>query len=179
MNAEQLKRIMPYATLANIRKYLPFLNELMPKFDIDTPLRKAHFIAQIAHESGSFRYVKELASGKAYDTGILAKRLGNTPEADGDGQLYKGRGLIQLTGLTNYRLFAQFLKYNPNVVDHPERVEEPRLAVMAACWYWQRNNINSLADKDDITAVTRKVNGGTNGINDSKFFLERAKKEDL
>ena len=88
MNAEQLKRIMPYATLANIRKYLPFLNELMPKFDIDTPLRKAHFIAQIAHESGSFRYVKELASGKAYDTGILAKRLGKTDSSIKDGDLY-------------------------------------------------------------------------------------------
>ena len=100
---EQLKKVMPTASNSNIEKYLPFLNEWMPHYGIKTPQRICHFISQIAHESGSLVYNKEIASGKAYDTGKLAERLGNTPEADGDGQKYKGRGLIQITGSSNYR----------------------------------------------------------------------------
>ena len=85
---QQLKSIMPNALSKNIDMYLPLLNELMHKFGINTRLRVCHFLAQIAHESGQLRYSQEIASGKAYDTGRLAAALGNTPEADGDGQKY-------------------------------------------------------------------------------------------
>lgn len=90
---EQLREIMPYASEANIDKYLPHLNDTMMSFNIDTPLRQAHFLAQLGHESGSLRYVREIASGEAYEG---RKDLGNV--CPGDGVKFKGRGLIQLTG---------------------------------------------------------------------------------
>ncbi len=170
MTAEQLKKIMPYATAKSIEAYLPWLNEMMPKYDIDTPLRCAHFLAQLAHESGCFRYVRELASGKAYEG---RKDLGNV--YPGDGVKYKGRGLIQLTGRTNYTLFAATLPEGKNVVEHPELLEEPELAVAVSCWFWQKNNLNVLADRDDVRAVTRRINGGYNGLADREAYLKRAK----
>lgn len=177
MDANQLKTIMPYSSQGNRAKFLPELNKLMPEFGINTPLREAHFIAQLAHESGSLNYVKELASGSAYDTGSLALRLGNTPAADGDGQRYKGRGLIQLTGLSNYKQFQAYLGGAPDIISRPELLEQPHLATMVSCWFWSTRGLNTLADKDDLLAITKKINGGTNGLADRKQFLERAKKE--
>lgn len=180
ITSEQLKHIMPNALSSNVNKYLPYLNELMPKFDINTPLRVQHFIAQIAHESGSLRYNTEIASGKAYDTGKLAVALGNTPEADGDGQKYKGRGLIQLTGTSNYRAFNKYVREELKETDvdflsDPEKVAEPRYAVMSACWFFKEFGCLALADKDDILKVTKRINGGTNGLEQRKAFLKRAK----
>lgn len=171
ITSEQLKRIMPTAKLGNINEYLPFMNVLMPEFGIDTGLRRAHFVSQIAHESGCLQYVKEIASGEAYEG---RKDLGNINP--GDGKRYKGRGLIQLTGRANYELFNKFIDGTPDVIENPEQIEEPRLAVMVSCWFWQRNNINRLADRDDIRAVTRRINGGLNGLNDRMKYLELAKK---
>ncbi len=183
MTGDQLKRIMPNALSSNINKYLPYLNELMPKFGITTQLRKAHFLAQVAHESGELRYNTEIASGKAYDTGRLAIALGNTPAADGDGQKYKGRGLIQLTGTTNYRKFNFYLhdvlKEETDVLQNPEKVAEPRYAVMTACWFFKTSGCLALADKDDVRSVTKRVNGGYNGLKSRQTYLARAKKEIL
>lgn len=182
MTGEQLKRIMPNALSSNIDKYLPYFDEFMDEFGIDTQLRRAHFIAQIAHESGELRYNTEVASGKAYDTGRLAVVLGNTPEADGDGQKFKGRGLIQLTGTANYRKFNIYVNSRGEMVDllsNPEKVAEPRYAVMVSCWYFQTSGCLELADKDDVRAVTKRVNGGLNGFESRKKFLERARKEVL
>lgn len=180
ITSEQLKHIMPNALSSNISKYLPYLNELMPVFDIDTPLREQHFLAQVAHESGQLRYNTEIASGKAYDTGKLAVALGNTPAADGDGQKYKGRGLIQLTGTSNYRAFNKFVHEELKETDvdflkNPEKVAEPRFAVMTACWFFKKSGCLALADKDDILKVTKRINGGTNGLEQRKTFLKRAK----
>lgn len=180
LTKQQVKAIMPCALSSNIDKYLPYLNELMPKFGISTRLRVCHFVAQIAHESGELRYSQEIASGKAYDTGKLAIRLGNTPEADGDGQKYKGRGLIQLTGTANYRKFNQYLKDNFNntedVLEKPEIVATPYYAVLTACWFFKTSGCLSLADKDDVTAVTKRVNGGLNGYKQRCQYLSRCKK---
>ena len=118
--------------MSNINRALKPLNDTLVRFNINTPLRIAHFIAQVAHESGAFQYLKEIASGAAYDTGRLAARLGNTPEADGDGQKYKGRGYIQLTGTSNYRLFDEFTGRKHDLMNHPERLEQPDLAMLAA-----------------------------------------------
>ena len=145
---EQLSKMMPFATKANINKYYNPLVETMENFQIDTPIRIAHFIAQLAHESGSLRYVRELASGEAYDTGKLAESLGNTPEKDGDGQKYKGRGLIQLTGRNNYKAFDEFLDGEYDLLEHPERVETPLLKI---------------------------INGGRNGLQERMDNLNRAK----
>lgn len=170
MTKEQLKAIMPYATTGNIDKFLPLLNKLMPQYGIDTPLRQAHFIAQIALESGSLRYVKELASGEAYEG---RKNLGNIYA--GDGVKYKGRGLIQLTGRANYTRFNEELE-GIDVVEHAELLEEPELAVTVSCWFWKRNKLNTYADRDDVKEVTRRINGGYNGLKVRTAFLERAKK---
>lgn len=180
ITAQQLKKIMPYALSKNVDKYLPHLNDLMPKFGIEGKLRVCHFLAQIAHESGEFRYSQEIASGKAYDTGKLAVALGNTPEADGDGQKYKGRGLIQLTGTTNYRKLNQYLHENfegsPDILKTPEVVgTNPYYAVLAACWFFQTSGCLALADRDDIRAVTKRVNGGLNGFAQRQQYYNRAK----
>ena len=171
MTKEQLKAIMPFATMGNIDKYFPWLNELMLQYGIDTPLRQAHFIAQLALESGSFRYVKEIASGKAYEG---RKDLGNINP--GDGVKYKGRGLIQLTGRRNYTLFNDDLPDHVDIINHPELLEEPELAVTVSCWFWKRNKLNTYADRDDVREVTRRINGGYNGLKERTRFLDQAKK---
>ena len=176
ITAQQLKAICPTATMSNINRALKPLNDTLVRFNINTPLRIAHFIAQVAHESGAFQYLKEIASGAAYDTGRLAARLGNTPEADGDGQKYKGRGYIQLTGTSNYRLFDEFTGRKHDLMNHPERVEQPDLAMLAAGWYWSRNDLNNLADRDDLLSITKRINGGTNGLEDRRNYLKNAKK---
>lgn len=163
---------MPYASQANINRYLPELIKLMPMFGINTPLRQAHFIAQVAHESGSLNYVKEIASGQAYEG---RKDLGNINK--GDGVKYKGRGLIQITGKHNYTLFQKYLGGAPDIMNHPEYLEQPHLAVMVSCWFWKTHGLNELADTDSFVTITKKINGGTNGINERKAFLIRAKKE--
>lgn len=170
MDKQTLKEIMPYATDANIDKYLPHLNDTMATFNIDTPLRQAHFLAQLAHESGSLRYVREIASGEAYEG---RKDLGNV--IPGDGVRFKGRGLIQLTGRANYKAFDEYTNGDYDLQVHPDRVELPELAALVAGWFWDRSKLNVLADQDDIRAITRKINGGLNGLSDREEHLKRAK----
>lgn len=170
---EVLSAAMPFASPARVDRYLPFLAEALTTFGIDTPLRASHFLAQVAHESGSLRYVREIADGAAYDTGSLALRLGNTPEADGDGQRYKGRGLIQITGLANYRDCGVALELP--LIETPELLEQPRPAALSAGWYWVSRGLNGIADTDDAVKITRIINGGTNGLQDRIANLRRAK----
>ena len=134
----------------------------------------AHYLAQIAHESAELRYSEEIASGKAYDTGKLAIKLGNTPEADGDGQKYKGRGLIQVTGRANYEAYKQYCGFD--VVKQPELLAKPVGAIRSSMWFWKTKGLNELADRDEFTAITKRINGGTNGIEDRRKYLARAKK---
>ena len=171
-----LKGICPHGSTSNIDKYVVHLNASMPKYGINTLQRIRHFIAQLAHESASFNYSKEIASGAAYDTGALAKRLGNTPEPDGDGQKYKGRGLIQITGRSNYERCSVALFGDKRLADKPELLEQPEWAVKSACWFWQDNGLNMLADADDIKAITRRINGGYNGLQDRVDFYTQTKK---
>lgn len=156
--------------------FAALLAEICPQWGINTQKREAMFIAQLLHESGEFRYLAELGSNSylsKYDTGKLAIRLGNTPEADGDGQLYKGRGLIQVTGKYNYKKCGEALKIN--LVKNPELLENPRHAVSSACWYWQSRKLNRFADADDILGCTKSINGGTNGLEDRKQYWEKLK----
>lgn len=175
-----LKAIDKYVTKANAEKYLPWLNKYMPQFGITSRMRICHFLAQILHESGHLRYSREIASGEAYDTGKLAVKLGNTPEKDGDGQRYKGRGLIQLTGRTNYKAFNDWLRtFDDDIADvytNPVIVETPKYAVLSAVYFWDSRDLNKLADGDMLTAITKRVNGGTNGYNERLKLLGAAKK---
>lgn len=171
---EQLEDMIPLATDRTREKYLSPLNAAMEKFEINTPLRIAAFIAQVAHESGSLYYVKEIASGSAYDTGSKAIALGNTPEADGDGQKYKGRGLIQITGRANYLKCGQALGYD--FIAKPELLESPEMACLSAAWFWKSHGCNELADEGNFGKITRVINGGTNGATERLKFYANCKK---
>lgn len=150
-------------------KFAPILEEYCERYAINTPLRLAHFLAQIAHESGSLRYVEEIASGKAYEG---RADLGNTHE--GDGPKYKGRGLIQLTGRANYEEYSKYSGID--YVTNPEWLKRPEDAVAVTCWFWGQRGLNKRADEDDLKGVTRRINGGYNGLADREQLLNRAKK---
>ena len=171
---EELRGIMPLAKQTTAAAYVPHLNAAMREFSIDNPLREAAFLAQIAHESGELRYVRELASGEAYDTGRLAAKLGNTPEDDDDGRRYKGRGLIQITGTDNYRACGAAL--GVDILAAPELLEGVVLACRSAAWFWRGHGLNELADKGDFLLITKRINGGTNGYAERLRYYERAKR---
>jgi putative chitinase len=196
---EQLKKITPHAKEDNLNTYLPAINNFLHAFDINTPLRLAHFIAQIAHESGSFNYKSENLNysakslvavfGKYFDSEkaekyarqpekiancVYAERMGNGEEEKGDGWMYRGRGLIQLTGRENYCAAAKAIGLS--LEENPDQVaEDPSVAVQVAAWYWQSHKLNKYADDDDLRQITRRINGAYNGLEDRALFLERAK----
>lgn len=151
-------------------KYAKPLEDACIRFGIDTELRKCHFLAQVAHESDGFRTATEYASGRAYEG---RKDLGNTHP--GDGVRFKGRGLIQLTGRDNYASYSRAIYGDSRCVDAPETVAGLPDAALAAGWFWRTKGLNALADKDDIRAVTRRINGGTNGLDDRTAWLAKAK----
>ena len=197
----QLKEIVPYISNEALHLYLAPLNEKMHDFEITTSLRIVHFISQVAHESGAFRYNKENLNysaralrsvfGKYFKTDqeaesyarqpeliasrVYANRLGNGDESSGEGWEYCGRGLIQLTGRDNYLRCGESLGID--LVAQPDTVaNDPFCAVAAAAWYWDSRNINKFADMDDVEKVTSLINGGLNGLDDRKQYLVRAKR---
>lgn len=135
---------------------------------MDNPLRLAHFMAQLCHESGSFRYMEEIASGAAYEG---RADLGNTQP--GDGRRYKGRGPIQITGRANYRRFGRLIGID--IESAPEIAANPSIGLHLALEYWRDRKLNDLADRDDVEAITRRINGGTNGMADRKAHLAKIK----
>jgi putative chitinase len=149
----------------------PLLAATFHRFGLDTPLRAAHFLAQVAHESAGFSTTEEFASGKAYEGRV---DLGNTHP--GDGVRYKGRGLIQLTGRHNYGVYAKII--GEDLVGHPDRAADPATSLILACEFWNRTarGLSRFADADDIVSITRKINGGLNGLDDRKAYLAKAKK---
>lgn len=166
---EKLPVVMPRALPASINRFYDPLVASMKRYRIATPLRIAHFIAQIAHESASFRFTEEIADGSAYEGRV---DLGNTQP--GDGRRFKGRGLIQLTGRANYAAYSA--DTGVDYLAAPQKVaSDPLVATDVACWFWHRNRLNALADQDDVKAVTKKVNGGFNGLDDRVAYLGRAK----
>ena len=166
------------------------LEQALPDYDINTPQRVAAFMAQCAHESGNFRALKEnlnykaaslrrtfskyfpndeIAAAYANKPEMIANRvyggrMGNGPEESGDGYKYCGRGLIQLTGKQNYQNFADSIE--TPVEDVPEYLATFEGAVQSACWFWESNNLNQWADKGDIVTLTKRINGGTIGLED-------------
>ena len=172
----QLQQILPNAG-QSAGVFVPVLNTAMVRYQIVGSLRMAAFIAQIGHESGQLRYVREMGSDhylSKYDTGSLAKRLGNTPEADGDGQKYRGRGLIQITGRVNYAECGEALGLD--LVNHPELLEKPQHACMSAAWFWSSRGLNTLAAAGKFDTITRRINGGQNGAADRRALYAQALK---
>lgn len=168
ISLSELHTIMPYAG-HRADAFIDPLNDAMHEFEIDaTPLREAAFLAQIAHESGSLQFTRELASGAAYEG---RKDLGNTEP--GDGIRYKGRGLIQITGRSNYLDCGTALGLD--LIGEPELLESPENASRSAGWFWETHGLNELADKGDFLLITKRINGGTNGYQERVAYYDRAK----
>jgi putative chitinase len=163
---DQLHKIMPLAG-ACAETFIEPLNNAMFEFGICSDLRAAAFLAQIAHESGELKYTQEIASGKAYEGRV---DLGNT--VTGDGPRFKGRGLIQVTGRTNYRLCGDALVLN--LLEHPEWLAQPVNACRSAAWFWQTHGLNALADHRAFRNITRIINGGYNGEAAREAYYSRA-----
>jgi putative chitinase len=191
LTLEQLKQLLPRN--AYVQYWHNALSQLLPEYEIDTPQRIAAFIAQCSHESGGFTALKENLNYRAVtlrkifpkyfpDDGIAnyyaslpnkqeaiankvyANRMGNGDEASGDGYRYCGRGLIQLTGKDNYTWFAASLDIS--VEEAAEYLQTFEGAAQSACWFWETNNLNQWADKGDILTLTKRINGGTIGLDD-------------
>lgn len=158
MTPAELTAMMPYAAPRSTT-YALLLTQAMAEFGIDTARRQAAFLAQVCHESGSLRYTKELADGAAYNG---RADLGNTQP--GDGPRYKGRGFIQITGRSNYRDCGTALGLD--LVGQPEALELPEPACRSAAWFWKARGLNQFADTDAFGTLTRRINGGFNGLDD-------------
>lgn len=162
-----LAAVMPNAG-NRIDIFDPYIEATCTRFGITSDLNLAMFVAQIAHESSELRYVRELASGAAYEG---RRDLGNTEP--GDGVRFRGRGLIQLTGRDNYQRCGAALGLD--LIAHPELLEEPKWAAMSAGWFWQANGLTALAEGPDaLERCTRRINGGLNGLDSRRRYYERA-----
>ena len=199
LTLQQLKELLPKNPY--VEHWHRALAQLLPDYDINTPQRIAAFVAQCAHESGGFTALKENLNYKAVTlrkifpkyfpddaianhyaslpnkqeaiaNKVYASRMGNGDEASGDGYRYCGRGLIQLTGKNNYQSFADSLEMN--VEDVPEYLATFEGAAQSACWFWESNNLNQWADKGDILTLTKRINGGTIGLEDRIKHYEHA-----
>jgi putative chitinase len=188
LTRDQLTQLLPGNP--HLDYWYSALERALPDYDINTPERVAAFMAQCAHESGNFRALKENLNYKAASlrrtfskyfpndeiaaayankpekiaNRVYGGRMGNGPEESGDGYKYCGRGLIQLTGKQNYQNFADSIE--TPVEDIPEYLATFEGAVQSACWFWESNNLNQWADKGDILTLTKRINGGTIGLED-------------
>ncbi|MET0091731.1 MAG: glycoside hydrolase family 19 protein [Candidatus Thiodiazotropha sp.] len=185
---------------ADAQQYIDDLERILPKYGIaDSKIRLAHFFSQVLHESGFLRYDMENLNysakalravfGKYFKTNnaadayarqpekiankVYSNRMGNGGETSGDSWKYRGRGLIQLTGKNNYKAFAKWIE-DPRIVDDPDLVAS-EYAVQSAVFYWDRNNLNKVADKDDVTKMTKRITGGSNGLAHRTELLTKAK----
>ena len=181
------------------KQYIGHLERVLPRYGIaDSRLRLAHFFAQVLHESGCMRFDMENLNyssdalrqvfGKYFATKaeadayarqpekianrVYANRMGNRGEASGDGWRFRGRGLIQLTGRSNYKAFAEWID-DERIIEDPDLVSS-EYAVHSAVFFWDKNSLNRLADRDDVVGLTRKINGGENGLAHRRELLNKA-----
>lgn len=199
LTLDQLRACLPEAKSSNLEKFLEGINETFEHFEINTPRRCAMFLAQTAHESGNFSATQEnlnySAKGlqgtfkKYFPTAdstigyerkpdrianrVYANRMGNGNEQSGDGFKYRGRGLIQLTGKDNYTNCGLALLMD--LTTDPDQVAQNPVAVLSAGWFWDTRRLNQWADKGDVLSVTKKINGGTIGLQDRIKHYEHIK----
>jgi len=193
---QQLQQILPGNE--HVEAWYTALSGILPDYEINTPERIAAFLAQCVHESAGFKAIKENLNYKAtsllkvfpkyFKTAeqaeryahnpemianlVYANRMGNGAEASGDGFRYCGRGLIQLTGHDNYQAFADSIDCDIDTL--PEYLATFEGAVQSAAWFWETNNLNQLADQQDIVALTKRINGGTIGLADRQKHYAHA-----
>ena len=198
----QLLRAVPELQKSRMDEFVASLNQWAVSFGIDSPLRMAHYLAQVFHESQLLKRTDEnlnysadgllrtfpryfnAEQAKEYArkperiaNRVYASRMGNGPEASGDGWRYRGRGYIMLTGRENYEQFAKSDVCTVDAVRQPDALLRFPLNQVVAGWFWEANGLNALADRDDCEAITRRINGGINGLADRKFLLRRLKNE--
>jgi|APGre2960657404_1045060.scaffolds.fasta_scaffold00085_6 putative chitinase len=179
---------------------LRVLSEEMIKHEINTPLRVCHFLSQLSHESAGFtvlsenlnysstgllknfsKYFKDgselkyARNPKAIASRVYANRMGNGSEDTEEGWRYRGRGYIQITGKFNYEKYSKSIFGDSRLLENPDLALDYIIAAKIACAFWKENNLNSLADKDDLIGITKKINGGTNGIDHRRELLKKAK----
>ena len=197
--AEQLAKLCPKADLKVLKDLADALNAQLENGGINSNKRLRHFLAQCAHESAGFTRFRENLKyseeglrktfAKYFDAKtaheyarkeekianrVYANRLGNGDEDSGDGWRYRGRGIIQLTGRSNYKTFGP--KVGADLEAHPEDAETPAVAVKVALAYWNDRHLSEKADADDVVGITKGINGGTIGLEERKALLEKAKK---
>ena len=196
LSQDQLAQIIPGNPYVD--HWYTALSQALPDYDINTPQRVAAFLAQCGHESGGFTAIKENLNYKAESlvrvwpkyfpnmdvanqyahnqekiaNRAYANRMGNGPEESGDGYRFCGRGLIQLTGRSNYQAFADSIETDIN--DLPEYLATFEGCVQSACWFWEANNLNQYADNGDLVTMTKKINGGTLGLDDRTARYKKA-----
>ena len=196
LTLDQLKQLLPKNPYVDHWHHA--LSQLLPDYEINTPQRIAAFVAQCSHESGGFVALKENLNYRAVTlrkifpkyfptddlanafagkpemiaNRVYASRMGNGDEASGDGFRYCGRGLIQLTGKSNYQSFADSLEMN--VEDVPDYLSTFEGAAQSACWFWESNNLNRFADAGDIKGLTKAINGGNIGLEDRILHYDHA-----
>ena len=196
LTLDQLKQIIPKNKYQ--QHWFDVLSQLLPDYEINTPQRIASFLAQCAHESGEFVFIKENLNYKAATllkvfpkyfpdlamatkyackpeqiaNRVYANRMGNGTEESGDGYRYCGRGLIQVTGCENYTWFAESIQVTPE--EASEYMETFEGAAQSACWFWETANLNTVADRGDIKAMTKTINGGYIGLEDRVSHYEHA-----
>lgn len=174
MNRDQLMSSV-VGSSAVAERWAPILTATMAAYGINTHLREAAFVAQVAHESGRFQFLREIWNPKKCPWQAKYEgraNLGNTHP--GDGFRFRGRGLIQITGRANYAACGKALGID--LINHPELLEEPRHAADSAGWFWATHSLNELADKRLMTDITRRINGGLNGLGDRLALYDRALK---
>ena len=192
---DQLQQLIPQNQ--HVEHWHEALSKILPDYEIDTPQRVASFLAQCAHESGGFNFIQENLNYKAeslcrvwpkyFNAGnatdyahnpekianrAYANRMGNGPEESGDGWKYCGRGLIQLTGKQNYSKFAESI--DTPLEEVTEFMQTFEGCVQSACWFWEANNLNQYADSGDILTMTKRINGGTLGLDDRTKHYQHA-----
>lgn len=177
INDDILKQVMRNLDDAKREAYIPFLQQAMDEFEINIALREAAFLAQIAHESGEFRWMEEIwgptDAQKRYEPpSHKAAELGNTQP--GDGKRFKGRGPIQVTGRANYKKYGGLL--GVDLVGQPELAATPEVGFRVAGVFWKLNGLNGLADRQEFEKITRRINGGLTGLEDRLKYYKAAKK---
>ena len=169
---QQLLQILPNAG-RQAGVFVPALNTAMNRYGIVGSQRAAAFIAQVGHESGQLRYVREIWGPTAQQAGYEGRAdLGNT--VTGDGSKYRGRGLLQITGRANYAACGEALGLD--LVNQPTLLEQPQHAAMSAAWFWSTRGLNTLADQREFVKITRRINGGLNGLADRQALYDKALK---
>ena len=202
ITTEMILDAAPVTDRSRVGECVKYLNEWAERFDVTSDLRMAHLLGQLWHESGCLRHVEEnlnySAQGlmktwpgrfrtvteaqryarkpQAIANRVYANRMGNGPESSGDGWRFRGRGLIQLTGRENYQAYADSEHCKGDLMKHPEWLAQFPGAVKSAMWFWQEHGLNELADRDDVRAVTRRINGGLNGLSEREYITMRMKR---